>query len=88
MCKLHVDKIIQITRVLPKLNEVKHIKHEQLQSANTSFCAFYGMCLSKDGSIIMSGKKPNEDNCWLKCTVNGVNLWEVNTAREVYGCAV
>ena len=64
-------QIIRITRVLPKLNEVKHIKHEQLQAVNTSFRYFGGMCLSKDGSIIMSGKKPNEDNYWLKSIRNG-----------------
>ena len=74
------QQIVQITK--PKFSEIKHIKHEQLQSVNTSFRYFDGMCLSKEGSIIMSGRTPNEDNYWLKCTVNGLNVWKVNTGQK------
>lgn len=63
-------------------NKVKDINHELLKSENTSFLYLHGMCLSKNGSIIMSGQKSNERNCWLKYIRNGVNLWEVNTGQN------
>ena len=63
-------------------NKVKDINHELLKSENTSFLYLHGMCLSKNGSIIVSGQKSNERNCWLKYIRNGVNLWEVNTGQN------
>ena len=72
---------IALRRMGLKGDKVKNINHKLLQSENTSFNIFYAMCLSKDGSIIMRDKKHNEDNHWLKCIRNGVNLWEVNTGH-------
>ena len=84
-------QIVRITGMLPKLNEVKHINHEHLQSVKTFLFPLCEICLSENGSIVMSGKKPNAENCWLKCIRNGVNIWEVNTGQNVsvYGlCCV
>ena len=75
-------QIVRLTGMLPKLNEVKHINHEYVQTAKNFLNPFSGICLSKDGSIIMSGVKPNEDNRWLKCIRNGANVWEVNTGKQ------
>ena len=76
----------QIALIRTGLDEIKNFNSKLLQSVNTSFYYSHGMCLSKDVSIIMEGKKPNEDNRWLKCTGNGTNIWEVNIGqRYVYG---
>ena len=76
------QQLAEITKMKGNANEVKRINQELLKSEKTNFHEFYDMCLSKDGAIIMSGVKPNEDNCCLKCIRNGVNLWEVSTDHK------
>ena len=76
----------QIKLIRMGLDKIKNINYKLLQSVNTSFSVSNGMCLSKDSSIIMEGKKRNKDTCFLKCTRNGANIWEVNIANtRVYG---
>ena len=66
--------------------KIKSVNCKSPKSVKTFFHSFGVMCLSKDGSIIMEGKKPNEDNRGLKCTRNGTNIWEVNIGQtNVYG---
>ena len=81
-------RLIALRRMGLKGDEVKNINHKLLQSENTSFNEFFGMCLSKDGSVIMSGRKINEYNCWLKCTRNGANIWELNSQMSVPGLCI
>ena len=77
-----LKRITNITRIPLKAEDVDHINCRLVHSENTSFRYFDAMCMLEDGSIIMSGKKPSDDNCTLKRIGGGDSNWELNIGRN------
>ena len=66
----------QIHKALHRIIEIT------LQSVNTILFPFYDICVSKDGSAVMSGKKYIDNEYFFKCMKNYQTVWEMNTGNN------